>query len=170
MQIFLLNRGLLLILVVCLLFLVQVRLSDSPIISGRQLGCIESGFEKTNYSTYISRAFFIIAVLYVLFDIELILLLPRLFILGGQAHVYFSLLILLGIIVGTLLLEWIWSGLKWSLLVLSVLTSGCGPENENTFNKTYPEGRLAREQFRKQFPYKEKTYSTLQLCLISFVP
>jgi len=149
---------------VCLLFLVQVRLSDNPIISGRQLGCIESGFEKTNYSTYISRAFFIIAVLYVLFDMELILLLPRLFILGGQAHVYFSLLILLGIIVGTLLLEWVWSGLKWSLLVLSILTSGCGPENKNTVLS------CLREQFQKQFPYKEKTYSTLQLCLISFVP
>lgn len=148
----------------CLLFLVQVRLSDNPIISGRQLGCIESGFEKTNYSTYISRAFFIIAVLYVLFDMELILLLPRLFILGGQAHVYFSLLILLGIIVGTLLLEWVWSGLKWSLLVLSILTSGCGPENKNTVLS------CLREQFQKQFPYKEKTYSTLQLCLISFVP
>jgi NADH-ubiquinone oxidoreductase chain 3 len=95
----------LLLALIGLLFLIQISLSDNPITNGRQLGCIESGFEKTNYSTYISRAFFIIAVLYVLFDIELILLLPRLFVLSGQAQVYFSLLILLRIIIITLLLE-----------------------------------------------------------------
>jgi len=118
----------LLLVLIGLLFLVQISLSDNPITNRRQLGCIESGFEKTNYSTYISRAFFIIAVLYVLFDIELILLLPRLFVLSEQALVYFSLLILLRIIIITLLLEWVWSGLKWSLLVLGVWRQGVGLE------------------------------------------
>ena len=62
-----------------LLVLVEALLSDKEILLDSQPSSIESGFEKLWHVMYISSPFFMLAVLFVLFDMELILLLPCIF-------------------------------------------------------------------------------------------
>jgi NADH:ubiquinone oxidoreductase subunit 3 (subunit A) len=59
-----------------LLLFGQLILSENYFTQDTQLTTVESGFEKMNYVEFMRSPFFFIAVLYVLFDIELILLLP----------------------------------------------------------------------------------------------
>jgi len=76
---------------------------------------VEAGFEKHLFITYNSAPFFLIVMLYVLFDVEFIVLFP-LFI---DKNITYSLVInssiLLYVVVITLLLEWILTGLKWTI-------------------------------------------------------
>lgn len=85
----------------------QLILSECYYVQDTQLTTVESGFEKINYVEFIRSPFFFIAVLYVLFDMELILLLPsvlRNFVSPIQS--LRSLLLILTIVI-TLMLEWI---------------------------------------------------------------
>ena len=59
-----------------ILFLVQVSLANQELFSNKQLTVVECGFEKSLTTLFVRVPFFFLAILYVLFDIELILLVP----------------------------------------------------------------------------------------------
>jgi len=76
---------------------------------------IESGFESLKSSIVISTPFFFLATLFVLFDLELILVFPG--IIAVTKEITFILLwgFTLILILVTLVLEWAFCGLKWQV-------------------------------------------------------
>jgi len=66
----------LLVLVILVFFLLQFILSEYALFSQDILSPLESGFESLKTSSLFGRYFFLMAVLFVLFDMELILILP----------------------------------------------------------------------------------------------
>lgn len=81
--------------------------------SDNDLSPLESGFESLKGVFSMGSSFFLLAVLFVIFDVELILVLPMI-ISYSLRSVFFILCVLtLAVILLTLLLEWVISGLKW---------------------------------------------------------
>lgn len=100
--------------IIILLLVVQRALSNQGDYSDPQLTSLESGFEGLRQGLIMSSSFFLLAVLFVLFDIELVLLFP-----GALFHQYLreylllSLWLILFLVLVTLIIEWAWCGLKW---------------------------------------------------------
>lgn len=67
---------LIVLLVIGLLLVVQLILSMKENSRDPQLFSLEAGFERLKYRNFLRAPFFILGVLFVFFDIELILLLP----------------------------------------------------------------------------------------------
>jgi len=65
-----------LILIIFIFFVLQFILSEHMLFTQDILSPLESGFESLKVSSLFGRYFFLMAVLFVLFDIELILILP----------------------------------------------------------------------------------------------
>jgi len=86
-------------------FLVQLILAYDEVTIDPQLRPLESGFERLSPSLDISSPFFVLAVLFVLFDIELILLIPYIFIKSYRLYFLISGLVIFVIILITLLIE-----------------------------------------------------------------
>jgi len=104
-----------LVLILGLFTLIQRLLTRNSSLTDPQITSIESGFEALKYSSYMRSSFFMLAVLFVLFDLELILLFPR--ILNHQRYLIIIRivnLVILGFIALTLIWEWWFHGLKWS--------------------------------------------------------
>jgi len=96
------------------LLVVQLVLSKAVITREPQITALESGFERLNQSLIISSSFFVLAVLFVIFDVELILLFPG--VVFHSISKYSLMLIILSlflVVLLTLLLEWVFFGLKW---------------------------------------------------------
>lgn len=100
---------------VSIILIIQVLLSRKTIIKRERLTPLESGFESLKSSIFIRAPFFFMAILFVLFDMELILFFP------GVMYSFinkFSLLLWLVInfvVVFTLMIEWSLCGLKWQI-------------------------------------------------------
>lgn len=93
---------------------IQMLLSNRSFVRDPQLTSLESGFENLKSNITIRSSFFILAVLYVLFDIELVLLFPIIFIHFVQGIILTKYIFyLIALVSLTLLLEWWWCGLKW---------------------------------------------------------
>jgi NADH:ubiquinone oxidoreductase subunit 3 (subunit A) len=80
-----------------------------------RLGPLESGFESLKIRLYIRSPFFFLAILFVLFDLELVLLFPRIFVFSKVVFSSVIWTVTLILILVTLTLEWVWSGLKWQI-------------------------------------------------------
>lgn len=106
--------GIIVIAVALLLLALQSLLSSLSVISDPQLRVLEAGFERLKFNDFISSSFFIIAVLFVLFDLELVLLLPGVLFLLRRSLSKFWFFSLLFFVIGSLGVEWKISGLKWS--------------------------------------------------------
>jgi len=80
-----------------------------------RLNSLESGFERLKAGNLIRAPFFFLAILFVLFDLELILLLPGVVSTLGRITqiALWSYTIIL--ILVTLFIEWSWCGLKWQI-------------------------------------------------------
>lgn len=89
--------------VLALVAIGQILLSVKELLLDRQPRSIESGFEKLWQTAYISASFFGMAVLFVLFDLELIVLLPTILIKLNVLEI--RLLLIMGFVTGTLFLE-----------------------------------------------------------------
>ena len=104
------------IIIIILLTLIQFFLSSYSLIRDPQLTVLESGFERLKSRVLLRSSFFMIVALFVLFDLELILLFPgilyHLFI--GQNWLVIWIFVVIVVIV-TLFLEWVWFGLKWQV-------------------------------------------------------
>nr|YP_025915.1 NADH dehydrogenase subunit 3 [Xiphinema americanum]AAQ75779.1 NADH dehydrogenase subunit 3 [Xiphinema americanum] len=98
------------VLVILIFFLLQLILSDYSLFTQDMLSPLESGFESLKTSSLFGSYFFLMAVLFVLFDMELILILPG--VLSSSLVDSFWILLFSFMLV-TLLLEWVLSGLKW---------------------------------------------------------
>jgi len=79
-----------LILLVSMVLIIQVFLSRKVLLKKDSLSPLESGFESLKSSIFIRTPFFFLAVLFVLFDLELILFFPGVVFSWGN---YFSLLL-----------------------------------------------------------------------------
>jgi NADH-ubiquinone oxidoreductase chain 3 len=91
-------------IIIILLTLVQARFSRTSRLRDYQLSSIESGFEALKFRVYYSSSFFMLAVLFVLFDLELVLVLPLIFVSGPlQVARFFLILIVVVFMVITLL-------------------------------------------------------------------
>nr|YP_009346429.1 NADH dehydrogenase subunit 3 [Longidorus vineacola]AOT84240.1 NADH dehydrogenase subunit 3 [Longidorus vineacola] len=77
------------------------------------LTALESGFESLKISNLFSSPFFMMAILFVLFDIELVLLIPS--ILNSNSQILITMMLIITLMATTLMVEWIWSGLKWAV-------------------------------------------------------
>lgn len=84
--------------------MVQTVFSDLELFQDRSLSSIESGFEKFWHSVLSSSPFFFMASLFVLFDIELILLIPCI-LLMNSLYFYINMLLLIIVVTVTLILE-----------------------------------------------------------------
>jgi len=107
------------IVVLCIILLltgVQFFLSFFSLLREPQLTVLESGFERLKSRVLLSSSFFMIVALFVLFDLELILLFPAVL-----YHSYLSLdwvriwVFVVILVLITLFLEWVWFGLKWQV-------------------------------------------------------
>jgi len=77
------------------------------VLEDNQLTSLESGFERSLSSDFLRSPFYFLAILFVLFDIELILLFPSiLFTSITRINTLNTLSVLVLVILLTLLLEW----------------------------------------------------------------
>lgn len=96
------------------LFFFQLFFSKRELTSDSQGTRLESGFESLLQAIVLRSSFFILAVLFVLFDVELILLFPFLMFFYLVSSINsIIILIILRIIIISLIIEWFWCGLKW---------------------------------------------------------
>ena len=106
--------ALLLLFFVRFFFGVQLRLSGAGFGLDSQQSSLESGFEALKSVPAIRSSFFLLAVLFVLFDVELILLIPLIpYLVSFRVLTCFVVVLVLSFLVMTLLVEWWWYGLKW---------------------------------------------------------
>jgi len=107
------------IVISCIILLltgVQFLLSSSSLLREPQLTVLESGFERLKSRVLLSSSFFMMVALFVLFDLELILLFPAIL-----YHSYLSLdwmriwIFVVILVLITLFIEWVWFGLKWQV-------------------------------------------------------
>lgn len=102
------------LLLVFLLLWLQFVFFNEETISRYKLEALESGFERLELGYIIGAPFFFLAVLFVLFDLELLLLLPRILFYNRFRLIFYIIwVILILFIFITLILEWAWCGLKW---------------------------------------------------------
>lgn len=90
-------------------------LTQDTLDSNNRLRALESGFEALVSNNYISSPFFFLAVLFVLFDLEIVLLLPTVFLIFRYLTALSIWGIIMGVVFITLILEWSWCGLKWQV-------------------------------------------------------
>lgn len=88
LQIFIIILLLVVFFILGFMFIVQRILTRSSSTSDPQFTSIESGFERLNYSMFLRASFFMLAVLFVLFDLELLLLLPFVFFSLKQSFIF----------------------------------------------------------------------------------
>lgn len=100
-------------LVVFVLALLQYSLEERRRFSTLVMTRVEAGFEKLFFNLYIRTPYFFIVVLYILFDVELVILFPLFLSNGGRFFVRVRVGFLVFIVVITLFLEWGATGLKW---------------------------------------------------------
>jgi len=94
------------VVILLVLALVQIFLTSIFYINDGQLVSIEAGFEKLKQRVSIRSSFFILSVLFVLFDIELVLFFPG--ILFHKEYLFIIntiVVIVLGVVLLTLFLE-----------------------------------------------------------------
>jgi len=105
-----------LLVITSILFIVQLLLYKSQIILGSQADPLEAGFESLLIGYALSSPFLFLAVLFVLFDLELLLLLPGvIFHATHRECARYTWLVLIGLVLLTLLFEWSVCGLKWHI-------------------------------------------------------
>lgn len=76
---------------------------------------LEAGFESLKPSLTLRAPFFFLAVLFVLFDLELVLVFPGI-VLDVKSYYFLEVWgISFRVILLTLVLEWSWFGLKWQI-------------------------------------------------------
>jgi len=104
------------IVIIMLLTLIQFFLSSYSLMRDPQLTVLESGFESLKSRVLLRSSFFIMVALFVLFDLELILLFPGILhhLFMGQNWIIIWIFVLIVVII-TLFLEWVWFGLKWQV-------------------------------------------------------
>lgn len=102
--------------IIILLALIQFFLSSHSLMRDPQLTVLESGFESLKSRVLLRSSFFIIVALFVLFDLELILLFPGILyhLLMDWNWTIIWVFIIIAVII-TLFLEWVWFGLKWQV-------------------------------------------------------
>jgi NADH:ubiquinone oxidoreductase subunit 3 (subunit A) len=89
------------------LSVIQTLLSNVSLLRDPQITSLESGFENLSHAIIISSSFFILAVLFVLFDIELIILIPGILSFCDFSRKMFILFLCILIVVFlTLIVEW----------------------------------------------------------------
>lgn len=95
-----------LIIVIILITIIQLGFSRITILADYQLRSIESGFEALKNNAFLRTSFYLLAVLFVLFDLELVLILPLVLNLNCLPEkFYFFVLIVARFIYVTLLWE-----------------------------------------------------------------
>lgn len=104
----------LILLIISLLLVVQLSLSRISFVRDPQLRSLESGFEGLKQGVIMRSSFFMLAILFVLFDIELILLFPLVVFFTKTFFIKAVIfLIMLVLVLIVLMFEWYYNGLKW---------------------------------------------------------
>jgi len=98
--------------VVIILLRIQVSLSSKITAAEDDLTSLESGFEAIKPSLSFRSPFFLLASLFVLFDLEIVLLFPSIY-TNISVGFIFNWALITSVIFLTLLIEWAWYGLKW---------------------------------------------------------
>lgn len=94
------------IIIICLaLVSVQFLIEDKANQAEGELAPVEAGFEKVRFSSFISIPYFFVVVIYVLFDVELVILYPIIFFLSTKISTSFNIVLLLTVVVITFLVE-----------------------------------------------------------------
>jgi len=97
------------------ILIIQVFLSDKSSIKRERLTPLESGFESLKSLISVRAPFFFLAILFVLFDLEIILFFPG--VIFNYRNILSMLLwmIINFIVLITLMFEWAICGLKWQI-------------------------------------------------------
>jgi len=91
----------------CLVILAQCSIRVEDPLSDAQAHPLESGFERLRPALSVSTPFFFLAVLFVLFDVEVILLLPSVFFhLLSQVFIFNVFLLVIMLVILTVFVEW----------------------------------------------------------------
>jgi len=102
-------------IMIVILLQVQVFLSKKSLLREQILSPLESGFERLYSSTSVRTPFFFLAILFVLFDLELILFFPGIIIFLVSLGSFNIWLLINFTIFFTLVIEWSFCGLKWQI-------------------------------------------------------
>lgn len=101
--------------ITALVTIIQMLLTKYEIIGDPQLTSLESGFENLKHGIMISSSFFLLAILFVVFDIELVLFIPLImFVFARELKIGVAIVFLFFIVLVRLIVEWSVCGLKWS--------------------------------------------------------
>lgn len=103
------------LLLIVFVLIVQVFLSSKYFTKGEGLSPLESGYERLISSISVRAPFFFLAVLFVLFDLELILLFPGVIYCYIEMTSFLCWLFINVVVLVTLLVEWVFCGLKWQI-------------------------------------------------------
>jgi len=93
----------------------QVFLSKKGFLGEQILRPLESGFERLHSRISVRTPFFFLAILFVLFDLELVLFFPGIVLFLINVGSFNFWLLINFTIVFTLVIEWSFCGLKWQI-------------------------------------------------------
>lgn len=101
--------------ILTLLLILQLLLSNKFWVNQISLIPLESGFEALKPRLTLRSPYFFLAILFVLFDLELVLLFPWVVFNSNVSLYFISWGITIRLVFMTLALEWAWYGLKWQI-------------------------------------------------------
>jgi len=102
-------------MLITIVLLVQIFLSLKRGTKRERLTPLESGFERLNSRISVRAPFFFLAILFVLFDLELILFFPGVVLFFVRNSSVLLWVIVNFVVVFTLVTEWSLCGLKWQV-------------------------------------------------------
>lgn len=113
--------GSLILVLLMVLLAVQFFLSEVRIFREPQLTSLESGYERLKHGIVIRSSFFMLAVLFVMFDVELVVLFPLIIYMPTTISFEVFLTEVFLVVALSLFLEWKFLGLKWRYCLVNVL-------------------------------------------------
>jgi len=98
-----------------LILIIQVILARKSSFKAERVTPLESGFESLSSRISLRAPFFFLAILFVLFDLELVLFFPGVISLFRDYSCRILWILVNFVVIVTLIIEWSFCGLKWQI-------------------------------------------------------